>query len=95
MSGQAADADGTMVRIVESINTAGSMAERIAQTTAQQLHAVSEIRGHSERIYQLGDLNMSNIDQGRQQSEQLLYLGSELDQAVQALCGQAATKVAA
>ena len=94
-TGQAADADDAMVRIVESINTVGSMAERIAQTTAQQLQAVSEIRGHSERIYQLGDLNMSNIDQGRQQSEQLLYLGNELDQVVQALCGRAATKVAA
>ncbi|MNJ82570.1 Methyl-accepting chemotaxis protein CtpL [compost metagenome] len=60
------------------------MAEQIAQATAQQGEAVSEIRGHSERIHQLGDANLTHISRGREQSAQMLRLGGELDQATQA-----------
>ena len=60
------------------------MAERIADATAQQSGAVSEIRGHSERIHSLGGDNLRRIGQSRQQGEQLLLLGGELHTAVQA-----------
>ncbi len=81
---QAESADAAMQRIVGAISTIGSMAERIAHTTAQQGDTVSEIRCHSERIYELGDANLVHIGEGRQQSEQLLRLGSDLDRAIQA-----------
>ena len=37
------------------------MAERIADATAQQSGAVSEIRGHSERIHALGGDNLGDL----------------------------------
>ena len=61
-----------------------AIAERIADATAQQSGAVSEIRGHSERIHTLGGDNLRRIGQSRQQGEQLLLLGGELHTAVQA-----------
>jgi len=63
------------------------MAAQIALATAQQGEAVSEIRGHSERIHQLGDRNLKHISQGRAQSEQMLHLAGELNQATQAFQG--------
>jgi methyl-accepting chemotaxis protein len=60
------------------------MAERIADATAQQSGAVSEIRGHSERIHQLGGDNLERIGHGRNQGEQLQALGGQLHTAVQA-----------
>ncbi|MEX6501554.1 methyl-accepting chemotaxis protein [Pseudomonas zhanjiangensis] len=83
-AGQAAAADGALDAIVAAIRTIASMAERIADATAQQSGAVSEIRGHSERIHQLGGDNLLRIGQGRQQGEQLLHLGGQLHTAVQA-----------
>ena len=81
---QAAAADSALVEIVAAIRTIASMAERIADATAQQSGAVSEIRGHSERIHSLGGDNLRRIGQSRQQGEQLLLLGGELHTAVQA-----------
>ena len=83
-AGQASAADGALDAIVAAIRTIASMAERIADATAQQSGAVSEIRGHSERIHQLGGDNLLRIGQGRQQGEQLLHLGGQLHTAVQA-----------
>jgi methyl-accepting chemotaxis protein len=81
---QATAADSALAAIVASIHTIANMAERIASATAQQSGAVSEIRGHSERIHILGDDNLQRIGQGRQQGEHLLLLGGQLHTAVQA-----------
>lgn len=74
-------ADSALNQIVVTIGTIEQMAEQIALATAQQSEAVSEIRGHSERIHQLGDSNLTHISRGREQSEQMLRLASELNQA--------------
>ncbi|MGY4530917.1 methyl-accepting chemotaxis protein [Pseudomonas sp. TE3786] len=81
---QAQAADGALDEIVSAIRTIASMAERIADATAQQSGAVSEIRGHSERIHQLGGDNLERIGHGRNQGEQLQALGGQLHTAVQA-----------
>lgn len=83
-AGQAEAADGALDEIVAAIGTIASMAERIAEATAQQSGAVGEIRGHSERIHQLGGDNLARIGEGRNQGEHLLQLGGQLHQAVQA-----------
>jgi methyl-accepting chemotaxis protein len=81
---QASAADGALAEIVAAIHTIANMAERIASATAQQSGAVSEIRGHSQRIHILGSDNLQRIGQGRQQGEHLLHLGGQLHTAVQA-----------
>jgi len=81
---QAAAADGALDQVVASIRGIAGMAERIADATAQQSGAVSEIRDHSERIHQLGGSNLERIGAGRDQGERLQLLGSQLDTAVQA-----------
>lgn len=81
---QASAADSALAEIVAAIHTIANMAERIASATAQQSGAVSEIRGHSQRIHILGDDNLQRIGQGRQQGEHLLQLGGQLHTAVQA-----------
>ncbi|MDH4570060.1 methyl-accepting chemotaxis protein [Pseudomonas sp. BN414] len=81
---QAAAADGALVEVVSAIRTIASMAERIADATAQQTGAVSDIRDHSEQIHQLGGSNLARIDESRSQGERLLRLGGELHTAVQA-----------
>ncbi len=74
-------ADSALDQIVVTIGSIERMAAQIAHATAQQSEAVSEIRGHSERIHQLGDSNLTHIGRGREQSEQMLRLASELNQA--------------
>lgn len=74
-------ADLALNKIVATIGTIEHMAAQIASATAQQSDAVSEIRGHSERIHQLGDSNLEHIGRGRGQSEQMLRLANELNQA--------------
>jgi len=81
---QAQDADGALDEIVGAITTISDTAVRIADVTAQQSAAVSEIRDHSERIHLLGDDNLQRIGIARNQSQQLLELGAELNTAVQA-----------
>ncbi|MBV6286555.1 methyl-accepting chemotaxis protein [Pseudomonas aegrilactucae] len=81
---QAQSADGALDEIVTAIQTIAQTAERIADVTAQQSGAVSEIRDHSERIHALGADNLERIGEGREQGEQLLRLGGELNTAVQA-----------
>jgi methyl-accepting chemotaxis protein len=83
-AGQAEAADGALDEIIVAIRTIASMAERIADATAQQSGAVSEIRGHSERIHQLGGDNLVRIGEGRQQGDRLLQVGGQLHTAVQA-----------
>ncbi|TLX57354.1 methyl-accepting chemotaxis protein [Stutzerimonas nosocomialis] len=79
----AKSADGALEQIVAAIATIGSMADQIAQATAQQSETVSEIRSNSEGIHQLGDANLEHIRRGRDQSETLLKLGSDLSAATQ------------
>ncbi|CAM4049062.1 Methyl-accepting chemotaxis protein CtpL [Pseudomonas reidholzensis] len=79
---QAQAADGALDEIVSAIQTIALTAVRIADVTAQQTGAVSEIRDHSERIHQLGEDNLQRIGEGREQGEQLLKLGGELNTAV-------------
>lgn len=74
-------ADLALNNIVTTIGTIEQMAEQIASATAQQSDAASEIREHSERIHQLGDSNLAYISRGREQSEQLLRLAGDLNQA--------------
>ncbi|WP_460155202.1 methyl-accepting chemotaxis protein [Pseudomonas sp. S2_B12] len=81
---QAQAADGALDKIVGAIQTIADTAIRIADVTAQQSGAVSEIRDHSERIHQLGGDNLLRIGEGREQGEHLLVLGGRLDTAVQA-----------
>ncbi|MFQ6576394.1 methyl-accepting chemotaxis protein [Pseudomonas sp. UM16] len=81
---QAQAADGALDEIVASIQTISATAVRIADVTAQQSGAVSEIRDHSERIHDLGEDNLQRIGEGREQGEQLLRLGGALNTAVQA-----------
>lgn len=81
---QARTADGALDEIVSAIRTITSMAGRIADATAYQGSAVSEIRDHSERIHQLGGDNLQRIGQGRAQSGELQELSGQLNQAVQA-----------
>ncbi|WP_426189002.1 methyl-accepting chemotaxis protein [Pseudomonas sp. NFXW11] len=81
---QAQAADGALDEIVGAIQTIADTAVRIADVTAQQSGAVSEIRDHSERIHQLGGDNLLRIGQGRAQGENLLDLGGQLHTAVQA-----------
>ena len=80
---QAAQADGALDNVVGAIRTIASMAERIAEATAQQGTAAREIRDRSEHIHQLGDDNLARINEGRAQGEQLLQLGERLETAVQ------------
>ncbi len=80
-------ADSALNQIVITIGSIEQMAAQIALATAQQSEAVSEIRGHSERIHQLGDSNLTHISRGREQSEQMLHLASELNQATLAFKG--------
>lgn len=79
---QAQAADGALDEIVSAIRTISDTAVRIADVTAQQSGAVSEIRDHSERIHALGEDNLQRIGEGREQGEQLLQLGGELNTAV-------------
>ncbi|NQD79699.1 methyl-accepting chemotaxis protein [Pseudomonas sp. CrR14] len=81
---QAKAADGALDEIVSAIRTIISMAGRIADATAYQGGAVSEIRDHSERIHQLGGDNLQRISRGREQSGELQELSGQLNQAVQA-----------
>jgi len=81
---QAQAADGALDKIVGAIQTISDTAIRIADVTAQQSGAVSEIRDHSERIHQLGGDNLLRIGKGREQGENLLVLGGRLHTAVQA-----------
>jgi methyl-accepting chemotaxis protein len=81
---QAQAADGALDKIVGAIQTIADTAVRIADVTAQQSGAVSEIRDHSERIHQLGGDNLQRIGKGREQGEHLLVLGGRLHTAVQA-----------
>ncbi|MDD0977408.1 methyl-accepting chemotaxis protein [Pseudomonas fontis] len=81
---QAQKADGALDEIVAAIQTIADTAVRIADVTAQQSGAVSEIRDHSERIHGLGEDNLQRIGEGREQGEQLLRLGGELNTAVRA-----------
>ena len=81
---KAQSADGALDAIVSAIGTIAGTAVRIAEVTAQQTGAVSEIRDHSERIHALGEDNLHRIGEGRQQGEQLLKLGGELNTAVRA-----------
>ncbi|MGP4954182.1 methyl-accepting chemotaxis protein [Pseudomonas helleri] len=81
---QAQDADGALDEIVGAITTISDTSVRIADVTAQQSGAVSEIRDHSERIHLLCDDNLQRIGIARNQSQQLLQLGGELNTAVQA-----------
>ena len=81
---QARTADGALDEIVGAIGTIASKAARIAEATAYQGSAVSEIRDHSERIHQLGGENLQRIGLGRAQSVELQALSGQLDQAVQA-----------
>ncbi|QXH36370.1 methyl-accepting chemotaxis protein [Pseudomonas muyukensis] len=81
---QAQAADGALDAIVSAIGTIAETAVRIAEVTAQQSGAVSEIRDHSERIHALGEDNLQRIGEGREQGEQLLKLGGELNTAVRA-----------
>ncbi|WPN47789.1 methyl-accepting chemotaxis protein [Pseudomonas sp. P8_241] len=81
---QAQAADGALDKIVAAIQTISDTAVRIADITAQQSGAVSEIRDHSERIHQLGGDNLLRIGEGREQGENLLVLGGRLHTAVQA-----------
>ena len=81
---QAQAADGALDEIVGAIQTISDTAVRIADVTAQQSEAVSEIRDNSERIHQLGEDNLQRIGQGRRQGEHLLVLGGQLNTAVQA-----------
>ena len=81
---QAQAADGALDKIVGAIQTISDTAVRIADVTAQQSGAVSEIRDNSERIHQLGEDNLLRIGQGRSQGEHLLVLGGQLNTAVQA-----------
>lgn len=81
---QAQAADGALDKIVGAIQTISDTAVRIADVTAQQSGAVSEIRDHSERIHQLGGDNLLRIGEGRSQGEHLLTLGGQLHTAVQA-----------
>ncbi|WP_339070632.1 methyl-accepting chemotaxis protein [Pseudomonas idahonensis] len=81
---QAQAADGALDEIVGAIQTIADTAVRIADVTAQQSGAVSEIRDHSERIHQLGGDNLLRIGEGRAQGENLLDLGGQLHTAVQA-----------
>ncbi|MBT2341223.1 MULTISPECIES: methyl-accepting chemotaxis protein [Pseudomonas] len=81
---QAQAADGALDKIVGAIQTIADTAVRIADITAQQSGAVSEIRDHSERIHQLGGDNLLRIGQGREQGDNLLVLGGRLHTAVQA-----------
>ena len=75
-------ADGALDEIVNAIRTIADTAVRIADVTAQQSGAVSEIRGHSERIHELGEDNLQRIGEGREHGDQLLALGGELNRAV-------------
>ena len=76
-------ADLALDQIVATIGNIERMAEQIAQATSQQSGAVSEIRSHSEHIHEQGDSNLGHIRRGREQSEQMLRLANELNQATQ------------
>ena len=84
---QAQAADGALDEIVCAIRTISDTAVRIADVTAQQSGAVSDIRDHSERIHELGEDNLQRIGEGRVQGEQLLSLGGELNRAALDLPG--------
>src|SRR5690606_17581358 len=76
-------ADLALDQIVATLGNIERMAEQIAQTTSQQSGAGSEIRSHSVHLHEQGDSNPVNIRRGRQQSEQMLRLANELNQATQ------------
>lgn len=82
-AGHAEQADGALDAVVVSIRTIADMAERIAQATAQQGQSASEIRDHSQQIFQRADTNVQHIDLSREQSQQLLALGQRLRTSVE------------
>ncbi|WP_028239153.1 methyl-accepting chemotaxis protein [Stutzerimonas azotifigens] len=77
-AGQAEAADGALKTIVEAIATVDQRAAQIADATAQQHHAVGEIRRRGERIHQLAETNLAQIAEARAQGERLLELGERL-----------------
>ena len=81
---EAALTEGALHTIVAAIQTIAALAGRIAEATAQQREAVSDISAHSERIHRLGGENLVRIGQSREQGEHLLRLGQQLSGAVQA-----------
>jgi hypothetical protein len=70
---QAQAADGALDEIVGAIQTISDTAVRIADVTAQQSGAVSEIRDHSERIHRLGEDNLLRIGEGRARASTCWY----------------------
>ncbi|MBO3275277.1 methyl-accepting chemotaxis protein [Pseudomonas sp. Milli4] len=81
---QAGAAEGALDEVVAAIRSIATMAERIADGSAQQSGAVSDIRSHSERIHALGSENLRLIGSGRSEGERLLELGDALHTAVRA-----------
>ncbi|MNN60451.1 Methyl-accepting chemotaxis protein CtpL [compost metagenome] len=81
---QAGAAEGALDEVVTAIRSIATMAERIADGSAQQSGAVSGIRSHSERIHELGSENLRLIGSGRSEGERLLELGDALHTAVRA-----------
>ncbi|MCY1430865.1 Methyl-accepting chemotaxis protein CtpL [compost metagenome] len=81
---QAGVAEGALDEVVTAIRSIATMAERIADGSAQQSGAVSGIRSHSERIHELGSENLRLIGSGRSEGERLLELGDALHTAVRA-----------
>ena len=63
------------------------LGDRPSAANTRLLCRYGDGRGHSERIHQLGDSNLTHISRGREQSEQMLQLASELDQATLAFKG--------
>lgn len=83
-AGQAEAAETALEAIVGTTDTIASMAARIADATARQAAAVSDIRGHGECIRLLGEENLQRIDAAHEQGEQLRLLGLQLHEETRA-----------
>ncbi len=81
---RASSADGALDEVVAAIRTIADRAGRIAEATAQQGAAASEIRGRSQRIHRLGGDNLGHISASRAQGAELQRLSGRLHTTVQA-----------
>nr|WP_244308873.1 methyl-accepting chemotaxis protein [Pseudomonas duriflava] len=80
---RAAAAERALDETIRAIETITQGVQRIANSTAEQTHTVSQIREHSERIHRQGNTNLQLIAKGQQQGEQLLSLSEELQRTLQ------------
>ncbi|HLV16443.1 MAG TPA: methyl-accepting chemotaxis protein [Pseudomonas sp.] len=87
---QAESADAALQTVVDGIRAGADMARRIAAATAEQSAGIGLIHRHSSELRQLGQENLTRIGEAHIQSEALLGLSQQLQNAADAFRTQTA-----